>query len=152
MKIAVRILLLALLAHARVAAAVNCRLSVTPFVFGSYLPGDLAPLDVTGQVDLRCSGSAGPFVVTLAPGGSGTFVQRLMISGPYQLAYNFYLNPARTTVWGDGTGGTGTVNGFKSQPAPGRQDFVFPVYGRVFPMQNVGAGAYSDNVLVTVIF
>ena len=72
-----------------------------------------------------------------------------MVFGSFQLGYNFYLNASRTVVWGDGTGGS-QVSGGKAQP--GQQTFSLPVYGRVFPGQSVGAGAYSDNVLVTIVF
>jgi spore coat protein U domain-containing protein, fimbrial subunit CupE1/2/3/6 len=132
------------------AAAMNCSISLAPFSFGSYVPGDATPLDVTGQVGVRCTGSAGTFVAKISPGGSGTFTQRTMLSGPFQLGYNFYLNPSHTVVWGDGTGGSQTTGVVKQ--SPGQQNFTLPIYGRVFPGQSVGAGSYSDNVLVTIVF
>jgi spore coat protein U-like protein len=132
------------------AAAINCRVSVTPFSFGNYLPGDPAPLDVTGQIDVRCQGTQGSFFATVSTGGSGTFAQRQMVSGPYRLAYNFYLDASHTAIWGDGTGGSSSSGGIKV--SPGRENYSLPVYGRVFPGQSVGAGTYSDDVLVTIVF
>jgi len=132
------------------AAAMNCSISLSPFAFGNYAQGNAAPLDVTGQIGVRCTGSAGAFVAEISAGGSGTFAQRQMLSGPYRLGYNFYLNASRTAVWGDGTGGSQVGGGVKSQP--GQQTFTLPVYGRVFPRQSVGAGAYRDDVLVTIVF
>lgn len=131
-------------------AAIKCTVAVPPFNFGNYWPGDPAPLDITGEVDVRCPGNGGQFTTTLSTGGSGTFAQRWMVRGPYLLRYNFYLNAARTIVWGDGTGGSLPVVNTKTQN--GREDFVLPVYGRVFPAQAVGGGLYNDDVLVTVIF
>jgi spore coat protein U-like protein len=147
---ALLVLCLSLLPVRPAAAAMNCSISLSPFSFGNYLPGDAAPLDVTGQIGVRCTGSAGKFVAKISPGGSGTFVQRQMLSGPYRLKYNFYLNVSRTVVWGDGTGGSQTTGVTKS--GAGQQTFTLPIYGRVFPQQSVGAGAYRDDVLVTIVF
>jgi spore coat protein U-like protein len=141
---------LCLLVSRPAAAAMNCSISLSPFSFGNYAPGDATPLDVTGQIGVRCTGSAGKFVAEISPGGSGTFVQRKMLAGVFQLGYNFYLNPSHTVVWGDGTGGSQTVG--VAKPGTGQQNFTLPVYGRVFPGQSVGAGTYSDNVLVTIVF
>ena len=139
-----------LLASRPADAAMTCSITLSPFSFGNYAQGNAAPLDVTGQIGVRCRGSAGAFVAKISAGGSGTFTQRQMLSGPYRLGYNFYLNSSRTTVWGDGTGGSQVTGGIKL--LPGQQNFTLPVYGRVFPQQSVGAGAYSDNVLVTIVF
>ena len=144
------VLSLSLLVAGPVAAAMNCSITLSPFSFGNYVPGDATPLDVTGQIGVRCTGSAGTFVAQISPGGSGTFAQRQMLSGPFRLAYNFYLNPSRTVVWGDGTGGTQTSGGTKA--GPGQQIFTLPIYGRVSQGQSVGAGTYSDNVFVTIVF
>jgi spore coat protein U domain-containing protein, fimbrial subunit CupE1/2/3/6 len=143
-------LCLALLVSRPAAAAMNCSISLAPFSFGNYVPGDVTPLDVTGQVGVRCTGSPGTFVAKISPGGSGAFAQRTMLSGPFQLGYNFYLNPSHTAVWGDGTGGSQTTSVVKS--SAGQENFTLPIYGRVFPGQSVGAGSYSDNVLVTIVF
>ena len=151
MSFAARVVLAALLAYPAVAlSAINCQVTVTPFNFGNYLPGDAAPLDITGRIDVRCTGEAGSFLATLSAGGSGSFAQRRMLSGPSLLGYNFYLDASRTTVWGDGTGGSSPRGGVKLRP--GREDFSLPVYGRVFPGQSVGAGLYRDDVLVTIVF
>ncbi|NNC64112.1 MAG: spore coat protein U domain-containing protein [Gammaproteobacteria bacterium] len=68
----------------------------------------------------------------------------------YDAIYNLYSNPARTLVWGDGTGGSLTV--FRSKPRPGRQNFSLPVYGRIPPTQSVSPGLYSDDIIVTIVF
>jgi len=144
------VLWLSLLVSRPAAAAMICSISLSPFSFGNYIPGDATPLDVTGQIGVRCTGSPGTFVAKISPGGSGSFAQRRMLSGPFLLNYNFYLNPSHTAVWGDGTGGSQTTSGVK--PRAGQQNFTLPIYGRVFPGQSVGAGTYSDNVLVTIVF
>ena len=131
-------------------AQMNCRVTVPPLAFGTYSPGIGAPLDVTGSIDVSCRGRPGIFLVTLATGSSGSYAARTMLSGPYTMFYNLYLNAARTLVWGDGTGGT--VIGVRLKGRFGRQDFTLPVYGRIPPLQSVGAGFYQDDVLVTVIF
>jgi spore coat protein U-like protein len=151
MSVAARIVLAALLTCPAVAmSAIVCQVAVTPFNFGNYVPGDPAPLDVTGRIDVRCSGQEGSFLATLSAGGSGSFAQRRMVSGPNLLRYNFYTNAVRTTVWGDGTGGSSPSGGVK--PREGREDFILPVYGRVFPQQSAGEGVYRDDVLVTIVF
>lgn len=131
-------------------AAMVCRLTLAPFSFGTYLPGDTAALDVTGSIDIRCAGGAGSFVAVISPGGSGTFAQRQMASGPFRLGYNFYLDPTHTAVWGDGTGGSSTSGAVKVKN--GIDQVSLPLYGRVFPRQSVGGGTYSDNVVVTIVF
>ena len=142
---------LVLIGHPDIAvAAVNCSATVYPFNFGNYVPGDAAPLDVTGDIDVRCAGNDGSFTATLSAGASGSFAERYLVSGPWQMRYNFYVNSARTLIWGDGTNGSVPVSRVKA--SPGLEHFRLPVYGRVFPRQSVGAGAYSDNVIVTIIF
>ena len=152
MSVWLRTVAVALLAWPAAASATTCRLTVPPFNFGTYSPGDSAPLDIAGLIDVRCNGQTGPFSVTLSPGSSGSFAQREMVSGPYLMRYNFYVNAGRTIVWGDGTNGSSPVNGFKSRPAPGQENFSLSVYGRVFPAQAVGEGLYRDDVIVTVVF
>ena len=131
-------------------AQFQCRVTANPFAFGTYAPGNPAPHDVTGNIDVRCMGQPGFFTATLSTGSSGSFAQRQMLSGATLMGYNLYLDPARTIVWGDGTGGSLTV--VRSKPRPGRQDFPLPVYGRIPPTQNVSPGLYTDDIVVTIIF
>jgi spore coat protein U-like protein len=67
------------------------------------------------------------------------------------LNYNLYVDPARTLVWGDGTGATATVSGVRE--VKGRPVFFdYAVYGRVFADQAPPPGSYTDTILVTVLF
>lgn len=143
------LLLISLAVSRPAAAAMNCSIQLSPFPFGNYDQAASAPLDVTGQIGVRCVGSTGTFIAQIGAGSSGSFAQRQMLLGPFRLGYNFYLNPTRTVVWGDGSGGS-QVSGGKAQP--GQQTFSLPIYGRVFPRQSVGAGTYRDDVLVTIVF
>jgi spore coat protein U-like protein len=131
--------------------AVNCRITVTPLDFGVYNPGATAPLDITGNLDVRCNGSAGSFILTLSPGGSGTYFPRQLASAPYAMQYNLYVDAARSLVWGDGTGGTSLNSGSKPTTGP-PVNLSFPIYGRIFPAQSVGPGLYTDSLLVTAVF
>ena len=134
----------------RIYAQMVCRVSLLPVTFGTYLPWDLAPLDVAGSVDVSCRGQPGTFQVTISTGSSATYLSREMVFGTFLMRYNIFADSARTLVWGDGTGGSVVNAGTK--PRPGRQDFSFPAYGRVIPQQNVSAGTYVDDVVVTVMF
>lgn len=131
-------------------AQFRCRVAVNPFAFGTYAPGNPTPHDVTGNIDVRCMGQPGFFTATLSTGSSGSFAQRQMLSGATPMAYNLYIDPARTLVWGDGTGGSLTL--FRRKTRFGRQNFTLPVYGRIPPTQSVSPGLYSDDIVVTIVF
>src|SRR4029079_17343917 len=54
------------------AAAMNCSIQLSPFSFGNYDQGNAAPLDVTGQIGVRCVGSTGTFVAQIGAVGSAS--------------------------------------------------------------------------------
>ena len=76
------VLLMLMLVSGNVQAA-NCRVTVTPLDFGIYNPGSAAPLDVAGNLDVRCVGGAGSFIVTISQGANGSLFPRQLASGPY---------------------------------------------------------------------
>ena len=132
-----------------IANAQRCTITTVPLNFGSYLPNDLAPLDNAGAVNIDCKGRGGTFLVTIAAGNSNNFAQRLMQSATDALAYNVYLDAARSRIWGNGNGGTSALSLYRRN---GRYRESIPVYGRVFAGQDVDPGVYTDNLLVTIIF
>lgn len=101
----------------------------------------------TGAFTLTCSANT-PAMISLSAGGSGSFSPRTM-GGPggAVLSYNLYSDGGRSTVWGDGTGGSASVSRSLSAGIPQ----TFTVYARIFRNQaGVTAGQYSDSVMVTV--
>jgi len=92
------------------ARAMSCSIVTSTGVsFGSYDVFDPTPRDSVGTITYRCTG-VGSDVVTihLSQGGAPTFFPRRLTQGSYWLEYNLFLNAARTTIWGDGMGGTST--------------------------------------------
>ena len=138
----------------------SCTLDGTSVMaFGTYDTMSNAHLDAQGQVSYRCSphggsGSSnsgnGPLTVriSLSTGGAGTFNRRMQGDRDL-LHYNLYTDAQRTTVWGDGTGGTVE---YTQRAQPNNKVETIPVFGRVFGGQDVGAGQYLDNVVVTLHF
>jgi spore coat protein U-like protein len=129
----------------------NCSfVTVTGVAFGSYNVFAANPLDSTGTIGFQCNpGAAGStVVVTLSTGSSGSFTRRRMLSGSDELGYNLYLDAARTTIWGDGSGGSSsfTVN----LPADGWTTITQSVYGRAPARQDAASGLYSDTITVTM--
>ena len=135
-----------------VATAIQCKLTVSPINFGVYMPMTPAPVDVVGQITVRCQAQPGTFSVLIGPGLSGDQTNRAMSAGGAGLLYyNLYRDAARIEIWGDGTPPTFTQSGTRTQK--GRPTFVnLPVYGRIFANQAPDTGVYNDNLLVTVLF
>ncbi len=149
MPTSLRALACAILLAAPLAAlgAAKCNsLSATSISFGTYDTFSTAPLDAAGTLTWRCPG-VGAIQVTLSKGASITFINRTMVRATEPLAYNVYLDAARTTVFGDGSGGTSgaAVTG-------GSQPKTLSVYGRVFAQQDVSAGTYTDTLTVAFNF
>ena len=138
--------------------------SVNIMAFGVYDPVEDAPLDVQGRISYRCGNKAsvsavprtvrqdprGSLVVqiTLSTGMSGRF-DRYMRAGIDRLNYNLYLDGTRTRIWGDGTSGTEI---YSAKAQPNNKVVTVPVFGRVFPQQDVAAGTYLDQLIVTLDF
>ena len=145
----VGLVLCALLVDESAEAASGCGvLSVTSVSFGDYSPRDHQPLDSTGSIVYQCRTAGGVEMVSieLSRSRAGGF-QRTMTRGGHGLDYNIYLDAARTTVWGDGTAGTGVYRGRAlSQPVS------VPVYGRLAPRQGLPGGSYTDLIVVTLVY
>jgi spore coat protein U-like protein len=131
--------------------AITCTVTdVTPASFGAYDVFATSPLDTTGSVSFVCTGVSALDTVTvdLSTGDGASFAGRVLSGGGGQeLAYNLYLDAARTTVWGDGSGVSATYG--PVHPPDGTTVSV-PVYGRAEARQSVPAGTYGDSVAATI--
>ena len=85
-------------------------------------------------------------------GGGGSVGARSMSSDSGTLAYQLYRDPARTQVWGDGTGGSVTVaDGYLLNGVP---PVVrnYTAYGAIAPLSKVAPGLYSDTITVLMTY
>ncbi len=144
-----------IVAGASGAGAVTCSVASAGLSFGQYNPFRGAPNDSVGTITLSCSGASGTdvaYVVRIGPGASGTPTARVMRSASgWSLGYNLYTDPARSLVWGDGTGGTRVVADAFTLGGMG-QTRRYQVFGRTFERQNVAPGVYSDSLVLSVEF
>lgn len=151
----------ALLALALPAQAVTCGAATTGLAFGAYDLLSPAPRSATANVRVTCSLSPGDgpaqrvvgALVLLSPGLSGSYGQRQMASGGERMNYNVFTTNAYATVWGNGAGGTGVQGfAFTLNPAQPTRFRDLTGYGRVPALQDLGAGSYTDTLVVTVFF
>jgi spore coat protein U-like protein len=133
----------ALLVHTHAAAAAGCSVNTLGVNFGVYDVFSSQPADISGSITVSCAASTG-YSVGIST-GFGSYSVRIMTNGQYTLSYNLFTDAARTSIWGDGTGGTATVNATDTGN-------TYSVYGRVAPRQNVAVGDYNDLVTVTVTY
>lgn len=137
------LLALTLLAAPLPAWSATCSISTTGVNFGSYDVFSNLSSDGVGSVSVNCDAAASYSIAISS--GNGSYASRWMASGAHQLAYNLYREASRSTVWGDGTGGSAVVNGSGTGA-------THTVYGRIPSRQNVHAGSYSDNIVVIVTY
>jgi spore coat protein U-like protein len=132
-----------LLAGALPAAADVCTVSVVGPSFGVYDTTSSSPSDAVGRVQISCPSGA---TVTVSTGGSGTYFPRSMRSGPATLAYNLFVDAARTRILGTWGGGTQVIF------VPQGNNRSVPIFGRIPPLQDVDPGTYTDTLTVSVFF
>lgn len=115
--------------------------------FGNYNPLSASNTDATGNIQITCTNNTS-YSVALSSGGSGSYSTRqLNDGGSNNLNYNLYTSASYSTVWGDGTGSSDTVD----QTGSGNQD-TLTVYGRLPAGQSVANASYSDTINVTVTY
>ncbi|MBD8524660.1 Csu type fimbrial protein [Pseudomarimonas arenosa] len=120
-----------------------CSVTSSGVAFGAYNVFDVSPVEVAGAITVDC---ATPYTVSLSVSlNNGSFAPRRLDSLDDSLDYYLYTDPARTTIWGDGTSGTSTVAGSGSG-----SPVDHTVYGRIPALQDVKAGSYADTIIVTL--
>jgi len=139
------------------AADKACVITEVSIAFGRFDPQNAAPTDSQGSVTYVC-GTKLPsrsrsvrtpiknVRVEISTGSSGSYDRSMNAAGA-RLRYNLYLDPARQIVWGDGSGGTQLL--LHDSPKNG-QPYTAPIYARIYPQQDVIAGAYGDDLVVTI--
>ena len=126
-----------------------CDVHATNHAFGPYSPSSGTALDGTSTVSVYCTVGT-PYALAINVGtGGGAFTGRKMTSGGHELLYNLYTSAARTTVWGDGSGATGTVSGAGTGLLTAA---THTVYGRIGINQDSAPGAYTSTITVTLTF
>jgi spore coat protein U-like protein len=129
----------------------NCVVTATDINFATFSG---TRLTATGTVTLTCTGLlANQVQVRLSTGSSNTFATRTMKNGASPLSYNLYTNASATQIFGDGTGGSGTVSvpiNFTVISPPGPQVTGTATVFAVLPAQATPpVGPYSDVITVT---
>lgn len=128
--------------------AQDCSVDATPMIFGMLESFPGPAVDSSGSVTVNCNASAS-YIIRLDAGlhSNGQFITRRMSLHQASgfLDYNLYRDAARTLIWGDGMGGSSSVQGSSTG---GIQ--TTSIYGRVNAGQNLQVGDYSDIITVTV--
>ncbi|MBA3451667.1 MAG: spore coat protein U domain-containing protein [Deltaproteobacteria bacterium] len=123
--------------------------AVSQVAFGTYDVFDLTPLSFAGSVTYECTDVDAADRVVIEIGGLTDGASRSMTSANGSLAYQLYLDPARTLVWGTGAAGSSTYG--PVLPGNGASTAV-PIYGRVPARQDAAVGSYQDTLVVTLLF
>lgn len=127
----------------------------TAVAFGNYNPISATPVTATGVVSVTCNALViftASYVISMNAGNSGTLPNRFMLLSAVHLNYNLYTTAADTTVWGDGTAGTGTISDSYTAVTIGPVTRTYTVFGLLPALQTVGVGTYTDTVTVTVTY
>lgn len=136
-------------------AQAACSVSVSPLNFGAYTG---AQIQVTGTVDLTCSGPNGTrvnYTVTASPGNSNNYAQRFLqrtLTPAETLNYSLTIQLGNSSaIWGNGSNGTSAwtgrtppINGGNAQRVAGTT-----ITGTIAAGPVPSAGNYSDTIVVT---
>lgn len=137
-------------------AACTCTVATTAVSFLNYNPVTGTPITANGNIAVTCTALAlfvVSYVIDFAPGNSTpSYSPRIMKLGATNLNYNLYTTAAFTTIWGNNTGGSGHVTDTVTALLL-TETTNYTVFGRINPaIQTVGAGTYTDTLVVTVTY
>ncbi|PTR04670.1 spore coat protein U-like protein [Nitrosomonas nitrosa] len=129
--------------------ASTCTVDSSVLSFGSFNPLTDNTVESTGTISVTCSESVF-YTLSLSPGNSGSYSTRSMINSGNYLEYNLFIDAGYSQIWGDGTGGSYTVNGLF--PAEGTENHT--IYGIIplFNQRDASVGVYSDTIAVTLTY
>lgn len=128
----------------------NCVLTASAVSFGNVDVTSGSNVDGTGGISVTCtSGTAWTASADAGAGTGATLASRKMANGANLLDYVLYTDTSRTSIWGDGVGGTtATIGDTGSGSAQAKT-----IYARVPSGQtSLPAGSYADTVTVTVTY
>ena len=97
--------------------AADCAVATVRLNFGDYDPSVTGPDDSVGTVTVTCryvpkGATQVNYRVTISNGINGTSpTTRQLGTGSARMGYNVFADPARSQVWGTGTGGTVIASG-----------------------------------------
>jgi spore coat protein U-like protein len=131
----------------------TCSATAATLAFPNYTPGGGAQTGNT-TISVKCTKNT-PFTVALNAGATtgDAFTQRLMGgSGANTLQYNLFTTVALAQVFGDGSGGTGTVAGTGLGVATANSVQVFGQVPDSATNQAAVPGSYTDTITVTVTY
>lgn len=138
----------------------SCNASIATLSFGTVNPLSGTASTTAGTVQVSCGGLASiavPIKVDFSTGGSNSYVTRKLTNianSAYTLNYNLFIDNTYQTVWGNGTGGTQSVNGNIALDLLGlAPPLSMTIYGRIPSGQNTTPpGTYTDTITVTVTY
>ena len=131
----------------------TCSATAATLAFPNYTPGGGAQIGNT-TISVKCTKNT-PFTVALNAGATtgDAYTQRLMGgSGTNTLQYNLFTSAALAQVFGDGSGGTGTVAGTGLGVATANAVQVFGQVPDSATNQAAVPGVYTDTITVTVTY
>jgi spore coat protein U-like protein len=131
----------------------TCSATAATLAFPNYTPGGGAQIGNT-TISVKCTKNT-PFTVALNAGATtgDAYTQRLMGgSGANTLQYNLFTTAALAQVFGDGSGGTGTVAGTGLGVATANAVQVFGQVPDSATNQAAVPGNYTDTITVTVTY
>lgn len=141
---------------AAVSGEAVCNVATTNLAFGLYNPFEAGGLTTASTLDITCTrtgqGAAKvAYTLTLSTGRSGEVTRRFLSNTTDSLYYNVYIDPTRTRIFGNGTGGSDIVTGsFQLVPPREVQQAQTTLYAQIPANQNVSAGHYTDTLFLTV--
>jgi spore coat protein U-like protein len=141
--------------------AADCAITTVSLNFANYDPAATVPDDSVGTVTVTCQyvpkgATQVNYRVTISNGMNGTSpTTRRMATGSARMDYNVFADPARSQVWGNGTGGTVIASGSMTigpGVGNGTRTATHTVYGRIPQLQDAVPGAYNDTLVLTLTY
>jgi len=123
--------------------------SVSGVNFGPYDVFNTSHTDSTGSITYNCITQDTPITIDLRKGNAASYATRQMRQGAYTLEYNLFLEATRTTIWGDGTGGSSRYGPIMP---PLLTQVTVTVYACIPARQNARVGSYTDTIAATINF
>jgi len=142
-------------------AGAECSITSVGLNFGLYDPAVTQPDDVAATITVTCVYVAPDtarvaYTLSLSNGlHAGNATSRRLGGAEGQLEYNVYADPARTRVWGTGSGGTVVASGSMTVGpgiGNGTRSVTHTVYGRMPALQDALPGDYLDALVLTLSY